>query len=385
MGSEYYWRRKIKEKVLDHWLKLGYIVGDDSLKLPDTIDKSLIRNIYQSKRVEREESETKFLDENAHELIHNFANGDEVNPEHILPVLEEVDSGTWQSDLFRLATMLWSVPVSRGFGRRIRFLVWDTTTEKLIGVIALGDPVFNLKVRDDWIGWTTTDREKRLCHTLDAYILGSVPPYSALIGGKLVAALIASKEVTQIFHKRYGRKSGIISQEAKRPKLTFLTTTSALGRSSVYNRLKIGETFEFKSIGFTDGWGHFHISDDLFKDMKKYLEITQHPYATGYEYGDGPNWRIRLIREALKSVGFKRQHLNHGIQREVFAIPLASNFREILTGSAKRPKRNLLTSEEIGRFCVQRWMYPRSQRDDTYKSITCEQTYDRLMKNGIIQ
>ena len=368
--------------MLEHWSNLGYEVTVNSLKLPETIDKEFIRKIYKAKRTEREESEKRFLEEKAHELIHNFADGSEIRPERITPFLEEVITGTWQADLFRMATMLWSVPVSRGFGRRIRLLVWDVTTEKLIGIIALGDPVFNLRVRDNWIGWNSHDREKSLCHTMDAYILGAVPPYSSLIGGKLVAALIGSKEVVDLFKQKYGKSEGIISKELKKPRLALLTTTSALGRSSIYNRLKIQDKVVFKSIGFTDGWGHFHIPDDLFKDMKDYLEEIEHPYALGYSYGDGPNWRIRLIKEALKSVGLDKDYLNHGIQREVYAIPLASNFREFLTAKERRLKRELLTSEEIGRYCVERWMLPRSIRNEEYLSITCEQIYDRLMKNG---
>jgi hypothetical protein len=38
------------------------------------------------------------------------------------------------------------VPVSNGFGRRLRYLVWDEHNDKLIGLIAIGDPVFNLSV-----------------------------------------------------------------------------------------------------------------------------------------------------------------------------------------------------------------------------------------------
>ena len=53
----------------------------------------------------------------------------------------------------------------------------------------------NLSARDDWIGWTHEDRSKRLVHVMDAYVVGALPPYSYLIGGKMVAALMASQEV----------------------------------------------------------------------------------------------------------------------------------------------------------------------------------------------
>jgi hypothetical protein len=120
-----------------------------------------------------------------------------------MPRLELVEADTWQSDLFRLAGLSWSVPVSAGFGRRLRYLVWDDSNEKLIGIIALGDPVFNLKVRDELIDWTSKDRAKRLVNIMDAYVLGAVPPYNFLLGGKLVASLIRTKEVRDDFAKKY--------------------------------------------------------------------------------------------------------------------------------------------------------------------------------------
>ncbi len=34
----------------------------------------------------------------------------------------------------------------------MRYLVYDRNNDKLIGIFALTDPVFNLRVRDAWIG-----------------------------------------------------------------------------------------------------------------------------------------------------------------------------------------------------------------------------------------
>ncbi len=141
---------------------------------------------------------------------------------------------------FRLASLTWSVPVSAGFARRLRYLVWDDNNQKLLGIIALGDPVFNLRVRDDPIGWTVKDRAKRLVNVLDAYVLGAVPPYNMLLGGKLVACLVRSKKVRDDFLEKYGKTRGIISKKKKKcAGLVMITTSSSLGRSSVYNRLKL--------------------------------------------------------------------------------------------------------------------------------------------------
>jgi len=78
--------------------------------------------------------------------------------------------------------------VFRSLGRRMRFLVRDRSNGILIGLLALASPVLNLSARDNWIGWTVRDREARLVNVMDAFVIGAVPPYSELLGGKLVVS-----------------------------------------------------------------------------------------------------------------------------------------------------------------------------------------------------
>jgi Domain of unknown function (DUF4338) len=296
-------------------------------------------------------------------LRKHFANGVDVTPDKISPRLELVTAGTWQSRLFRLASLTWSVPVSQGYGRRMRFLVWDEHNEKLIGLIALGDPVFNLRARDVAIGWTTKDREKRLVNILDAYVLGALPPYSHLLGGKLIASLLRTKEVRNAFKRRYAKSRGVISGKRKRPSLVMITTTSALGRSSVYNRLSLNGFQILKSVGYTSGWGHFHIPDDLFAFVRRFLSAHDDEYASNNRFGDGPNWRLRAVRKALSLAGIDPNLLRHGINREVFLCHLACNAKGVLKGSAKRPRyQKLPRVSEIGQLARERWIIPRAMR-----------------------
>ena len=146
-----------------------------------------------------------------HYALHCLADGRAVQPDSIQPEIELVDSTRESGDIFRFATLFWSIPVTPGYGRRMRFLVWDRQNDKLIGAFALCDPVFNLKNRDDWIGWDQGRRRERLVHTMSAYVAGALPPYSQLFGGKLVTSLAASAEVGQHFRERYGDAAGIIS------------------------------------------------------------------------------------------------------------------------------------------------------------------------------
>src|SRR5207237_650084 len=145
---------------------IGFEKDEHGLLRPPEMTKECFKRLHVTQRNEKLVSETEFIRETWPGLKVNFANGSEVVPEMISPRLELIEACTWQSDLFRLACLTWSVPVSQGYGRRMRFLVWDQFNGKVIGVLALGDPVFNLRVRDNWIGWTLKQREELLVNLL---------------------------------------------------------------------------------------------------------------------------------------------------------------------------------------------------------------------------
>jgi hypothetical protein len=364
----------LKRKIRAHLRKLGFRKSTDGALLPPSSSKESVRALHFEQRKAGLKAQRKFVQRAFPELQHHFAKGSEIDPERVEPVLELIDAGTWQSDLFRLASLSWSVPVSAGFGRRLRYLVWDKSNNKLIGIIALGDPVFNLKARDDLIGWNVNDRGKRLVNLLDAYVLGAVPPYNMILGGKLVSCLVRSREVRDDFARRYGKARGVISRKKKRAKLVIVTTSSSLGRSSVYNRLKLDNENYFTSIGYTQGWGHFHVPNTLFAELRAYLRKRKHKYVDGHRFGQGPNWRFRTIRAAFDALGFKQNLLRHGVGREVFVCEFARNAHKILRGEAIKPNyRGIKTVAEIGALARTRWLIPRAVRRPEYKDWKLEQ------------
>jgi len=359
----------LKRKIRAHLRKLGFDKGPGGTLVPPSTSKESVRALHYEQRRAGLKQQRKFVERVLPELQHHFAEGGEVDPSRVEPVLELIKAETWQSDLFRLASLSWSVPVSAGYGRRLRYLVWDKSNGKLIGIIALGDPVFNLKARDELVGWSTKDREKRLVNVLDAYVLGAVPPYNMLLGGKLISCLVRSCEVRDDFARKYAGTRGVISRKKKGAQLAIVTTSSSLGRSSVYNRLKLGQETYMRSIGFTQGWGHFHIPDTLFAELRAFLRKRKHKYVDGHQFGKGPNWRLRTIRAAFDALGFKADLLRHGIGREVFVCEVARNACKILRGEAvKANYRGLKTVSEIGEFARARWIMPRAERRPDYKS-----------------
>lgn len=352
----------LKRKLREHLHLLGFTRTAEGALLAPGSSKDAIRTLHSAQREERLFASEKFIARAGGKLLQYFASGIDVDPERISPVLERVSSNTWQSDLFRLASLSWSVPVSSGFGRRLRYLVWDSSNGKLMGIIAVGDPVFNLGVRDKYIGWSTEDRAARLVNIMDAYVLGALPPYNALLCGKLIACLLRSRDIYDDFTNTYGGSIGIISQQEKNARLLSIVTTSSMGRSAVYNRLKLGGTEYLKSVGYTGGWGHFHIPDWLFIEMRDYLRYIDHTYADQHAFGQGPNWRLRTTRAALSALGFKDDLMRHGIQREVFICQLACNSTKILqTGRGNPDVSSLLSVEDISSLALSRWVIPRAK------------------------
>jgi hypothetical protein len=370
---------RLRRQVREHLHSLGFTKTPDGLLAPPALDKPTYRKLHEPQRLDRLVQEARFVDRVASDLIGYFANGTEVNIDNLDVRIELIDQQCWQSDLFRFAAMSWSVPVSYGFGRRMRYLVWDENSKKLIGLFALGDPVFNLRARDQWVGWSAADRTKRLVYMLDGYVIGAMPPFSNLLGGKLVASLMRTKEVVADFRARYGHTKGIISGDSKNAHLVAITTTSALGRSSVYNRVRLGGVDYLTSLGYTGGFGHFHFPNGLFDELRSYLKRKRHSYADSHQFGDGPNWRLRTIRQALRQLDLDPDLIRHGLSREVFVSRVADNAVDVLNGTRKRPKyESLLSVQEVATAAIARWLKPRSQRDESFRAVRREQLMDRV-------
>lgn len=209
---------------------------------------------------------------------------------------------------------------------------------------------------------------------LDAYVLGAVPPYNMLLDGKMVACLVRTKKVRDDFLEKYGDTRGIISRRKKSARLVMVTTSSSLGRSSLYNRLKLDGQAYLTSIGYTQGWGHFHIPEALFDDLRGYLRKKKHKYVNGHKFGNGPNWRLRTIRAAFDALGFKADLLRHGIGREVFVCSLASNATNVLKGKTNNPSyRKLKTVAEVGVLARERWLIPRALKRPEFANWTRDQ------------
>jgi len=252
-------------------------------------------------------------------------------------------------------------------------LVFDDSNRKLIGLIGLGDPVYSIKARDKWIGWDANAKAQRLYHVMDAYVLGAVPPYSRLLGGKLVALAAVSNEIRQAFTLRYANRQSLIAEKTREPHLALVTTASALGRSSLYNRVRVRSRTVFERVGFTDGWGEFHFSEGVYERLTDFANEHCVPTAKKEKWGSGFRNRRELVRKALAKLGVSESLLHHGIQRELFVAPLAVNARKFLRGEVAKPRYYRLPFEKAVEFWRERWLLPRAKRDNSYRQFDKEE------------
>ena len=131
----------------------------------------------------------------------------------------------------------------------------------------------------------------------------------------------------------------------------------------MYNRVKLPGLVELRKLeSATSGWGHFQIPDDIFRDMRRLLALVDHRYSSGHQFGDGPNWRLRTIREALTRIGLSTEILRHGISRDVFVMPLAANWRSYLTQETDECELNRPNVSRIADAARTRWITPRAER-----------------------
>jgi len=221
----------------------------------------------------------------------------------------------------------------------------------------------------------------------DVSICGAVHPYNEILGGKLVALLLASQDIRDAYARRYGDQISVIaSQMAGRPitkstNLRILTTTSLYGvGSSQYNRLKLraGEHagFEFdlswKTIGqsLTGGFGTLHLGSETAQALRTMAFARHDARRVNKRFGEGTSPRLRQIREGLDALGLKSdQILHHATPRIFYGCELVPAAGTALLGLTKS-KTKAPSAKAIATAWRKRWLSNRVLRAETLDALT---------------
>lgn len=348
--------------------KQGYRVRKGVLELKDEGRQSK-RDAHLLAKAERILAQEKFVLKHIPFITSHLPNGNEIEVAKISPKLIEIQSGTKWDVMFRWWSLVWwSLPNERAYGRQMRFIVWDSYHKAPIGLIGLQSPILNWAVRDRHLGIDAKDRDYWVNQSLSAQRLGALPPYNSILGGKLVAAIMTSDAVRKAFERKYKGVRTVMQRRKIPARLLFITTTGAYGKSSVYARLKHKGESIVEFIGFSSGIGSFHIPNLLYENLLRYLDSKHVDTERGF--GSGPSRKVRLIDQAMESLGFKKGS-KHSIQRGVYLFSLTKNLREIIDKD-KRPKWVKRPVSDLAQSWKERWAIPRSERDQSYQSFVAE-------------
>lgn len=353
------WHIKVSSKDKYHF----------EITAPPIYDKEVVRKAMVFSRNEIIAANEMWIKNHIHLAHQNLASGKAVLESKIIPRIEVCETDA-SKNIFRLFRYSWSSPYSEYVGRRIRLLIRDDGIQgsPVIGIAALGSSIIHISERDEWIGWDKQTRDQRIIYLMDAYVVGALPPYNKILGGKLISYILASNEIREIYKNKYQNVKTVIKKR-EASDLAMIITTSLYGKnSSQYNRIKYNGEELYIPIGQTEGFGTLHISNQTFFALKQFIEAKG--YSISYKFGDGANWRMRVLRTATDLLGLDSQViLKHSFQRGIYAIPLAHNWKQFLNGEEEKLNYRDLPLEDLVKYWRERWFFNRMKSNDVVRDV----------------
>ena len=365
-----------KKRVNKYLRTQGYGVKNGVISL-EVNDKDSYRKVQKHSRFLKVKQHFDFLEKNKQLALDHIVDGKKIDIKKIKPKLIEVKSGTKWEILFKWWCFVWwSIPYERPIGRQMRFVVWDEHHKSIIGLIGLQSPILSWAPRDEYLSLNKGQREIWVNQSLNAQRVGALPPYNKILGSRLVASMLISKKIRTSFQKKYRDKKTEMKNRKLPNRLLFITTTGAFGKSPIYERLSYQQQKLSFFLGYTKGFGSFHISDDIYQSMLEYL--SSHKIDIKRGYGSGPSRKMRLINETMSRLGFLKG-ANHKVKRGVYLFTPVKNLHEVIQEN-KRPKYSNFSVEELTDFWKERWILPRMGNKKTYRNFVAREYIMKELK-----
>ena len=364
----------LRLKIIESLKSQGFSVNE--IVEPKFITKDSLKSLQDSSRREQINIHRDFILSNEKKIKNYIVNGKDINPLLIELELREVKENTIEEIIFRWWNLVWwSVPYQRAYGRQMRFILWDKTHNAPFGLIGLQSPILKMAIRDKYLKIPKPELDEWINKSLHAQRLGALPPYNLILGGKMVALALATKEIKDAYEMKYSNKETLLEKRIIKPELLFITTTSAFGRSSIYNRLKYRNIIIAQSLGYTKGSGTFHISQGIYKEIVNYLE--EMGINTRTTFGNGPSRKLKILNIAFTKLGLI-DYTYHNIKREFFLFPLATNLTEIIHNN-QSPNYSVFDLNELLDYWKKRWCIPRTYRFNDWKDFDSIQYIDNFL------
>ena len=348
---------------------------------PKRTTKNTLKKLHKLKREEQLKKHKKFLLNNFHLAKQFSLNGKELDPSKIDLELREVKPNSQESKLFFWWNLgWWSLPYDCPIGRQMRFVMWDKYHNTLFGLIGLQSPPLTSSIRDNFLGLTNGKKEKWINQSMYGQRLGALPPYNDLLGGKIISLSLISNEIRKAYKKKYRGRTSLMDKKKIPARLLFITTTSAFGKSSVYERINYEGKLQGIFLGYTSGAGTFHLPENLYYELLEILKKNEIDSKRGY--GTGPSRKLKLVSKGFKLLGLSgvsQSYVFHNIKRGYYIFPLVENLNEVLH-KKRKPQWKDYSFNELFFYWKKRWCIPRSKRILDWKNFNADNFFKRFEK-----
>jgi len=255
-------------------------------------------------------------------------------------------NNTW--DYLRIHTS--SIRSRRNPGRYMRIFLKDKVTQKYLGILSIGNVVYDIKAINDKIGWDEIAKKKNIgSHIVNINCCVGLPPVSFNTNiGKLLAMSAFSEEIQEEYKRRYGQY------------IACYITFSIYGKSIQYDQLKCLKMLK-EHGGLTKGHGG-DIPDNIYNKGMKYLEQIGYDFKSSGKIQTSS--RLRKTRILFKELGFGEIHYHNNEQRGIYfgyTSPMSEKLmrNELSNEELINFKPDMQSFKEIFEFWKNRWAYQR--------------------------
>lgn len=244
---------------------------------------------------------------------------DELNP-----TIVHVETEQQELDWLMLRVFCHTMEFSQTPGRFLKFIITDGNAERTryLGAVSVSSDVITIKDRDSYIGWTSENKldDRRLVYSAIGSCIMSTQPFGYnFLGGKLVACLVTSSVVRDVWKKLYDQT------------LVGMTTTSLYGSYSMYNSLKW-----WHKCGTSAGKIPIKPDDKVYEIWHEWIKnnkkVEYDKKMTQKENISGPvtGAKQRVISMMFQELNLKTQEYVHGYERGVYFSCFYENTKDFL-------------------------------------------------------
>jgi hypothetical protein len=284
--------------------------------------------------------------------------------ENCNPTLVHVDSKKDNEDWTLIRIFGHTMSFDQTPGRFLKFLVTDGDKDnpRYIGAISVSSDVIAISDRDTYLGWTSDNKikDKKLAHSaIGSCIMSTQPIGYNFLGGKLVAAMITTNTVRELWKKLYSQT------------LVGMTTTSLYGSYSMYNSLKW-----WHKCGSSAGKIAIKPDEDIYKVWHEWVKdncsekydaaMTQREGVSGPVTGA----KSRVLSMIFSKCGIKQSNYQHGYERGVYYSCFYENTKDYLQNKISDDKLIMKDLYKRDTQAVFEWWKPKAI--ERYKKLKSE-------------